>query len=371
MPRPPAKNCLAVRRYSTQPPRKSKPLRTHRQERRQYKKAAPNGKKSTPNGKKLTATGKAPISPSNNRTPAKQRACSANPMSSKKSPLQMTKQDHPQGFEHTKPNQIPSPQEAFYIHIKVLWGLVAKKAIPVAPPNNFNPLINMPPESRQAYAPSQANSLYNVAHKMLAIKTFRKCVASNAYTFMNVNATYTNNFELLKNTYNHYVQCLLLNIYSKEKKRKSPKKSNSFSVITMISSLKREVYIVKKLQFCSNSANKFFLKTLLETIFPKAPKGLLLDFYDLDWFNNKPLCNTKIWPTLIRWRLSKTLANPSSSLTPTRSYPTSDLWKNAGTRQPKNKILTLWINKRRILLLKMTTTANMEEYQFKQHQRQR
>ena len=57
----------------------------------------------------------------------------------------MTKQDHLQGFEHTKvsttsetfyklnyPNQIQSQKEAFYIHIKVLWGLASKKAILVA-----------------------------------------------------------------------------------------------------------------------------------------------------------------------------------------------------------------------------------------------
>ncbi|KAA1095105.1 hypothetical protein PGT21_035590 [Puccinia graminis f. sp. tritici] len=37
----------------------------------------------------------------------------------------MVKQDHPEGFEHTK--------EAFYVHIKVLWGLVKKRAVPNTP----------------------------------------------------------------------------------------------------------------------------------------------------------------------------------------------------------------------------------------------
>lgn len=50
----------------------------------------------------------------------------------------------------------------------------------------------------------QPDSLYNVAHKM-AIKTFRECVAGKTYAFMNVNQTYVNNFKLLKQAYNHYV----------------------------------------------------------------------------------------------------------------------------------------------------------------------
>ncbi|KNZ59894.1 hypothetical protein VP01_1649g7 [Puccinia sorghi] len=37
----------------------------------------------------------------------------------------MVKQDHLEGFEHTK--------EAFYVHVKVLWGLISKGSIPMAP----------------------------------------------------------------------------------------------------------------------------------------------------------------------------------------------------------------------------------------------
>ncbi|PLW04631.1 hypothetical protein PCASD_26710 [Puccinia coronata f. sp. avenae] len=58
-------------------------------------------------------------------TPVKQRTRLVTPASAKKSPLQMTKKDHLEGFEHTK--------LAFYVHVKVLWGLVAKGAIPSPP----------------------------------------------------------------------------------------------------------------------------------------------------------------------------------------------------------------------------------------------
>ncbi|MBW0471991.1 hypothetical protein O181_011706 [Austropuccinia psidii MF-1] len=42
-----------------------------------------------------------------------------------KSPLQIVGNDYPAGYEHTK--------DAFYIHIKLLWGLIEKNAVPSAP----------------------------------------------------------------------------------------------------------------------------------------------------------------------------------------------------------------------------------------------
>lgn len=74
----------------------------------------------------------------------------------------------------------------------------------------------------------------------------------------------------------------------------------------------KDVYVVKKLPYCSEAANIFFkrldeeiqqfqkskgkrpqnrrrvrAKNPPETIFPQAPKGLPIDFYNPDWFNNK------------------------------------------------------------------------------------
>ncbi|PLW43445.1 hypothetical protein PCASD_07527 [Puccinia coronata f. sp. avenae] len=107
------------------------------------------------------------------KTPVKQCARLVTPASAKKSPLQMTKKDHLEGFEHTK--------LVFYVHVKVLWGLVAKGAIP-SPPSEEQ-LLGL-----TAWVPNldkQADSLYNMAHKMATIKTFRKCVTGGAYAYMN------------------------------------------------------------------------------------------------------------------------------------------------------------------------------------------
>ncbi|PLW42868.1 hypothetical protein PCASD_07272, partial [Puccinia coronata f. sp. avenae] len=48
-------------------------------------------------------------------------------------------------------------------------------------------------------------TLKDASHKMVAIKTFCKLVVGGAYTFKSVNQTYPNDFELLKQTYDHYV----------------------------------------------------------------------------------------------------------------------------------------------------------------------
>ncbi|KNZ51296.1 hypothetical protein VP01_4006g1 [Puccinia sorghi] len=75
---------------------------------------------------------------------------------------------------------------------------------------------------------------------------------------------------------------------------------------------KKQIYLVKKLPFRSEPSNTFFrrlndvmkdsgaqdtkcmpgrhclqVKNGLITIFPKAPKGLPLEFYNVNWFNNK------------------------------------------------------------------------------------
>ncbi|KNZ52111.1 hypothetical protein VP01_3691g3, partial [Puccinia sorghi] len=166
--------------------------------------------------------------------------------------------------------------EAFYVHIKVLWGLVTKGSIPTpsdeqlqafyqrfcnsdeiesavtrGPSLISTDLIQTLKKSRECrtkvgkhilhlsdfhicyihsslsklglttWVPNldeQADSLYNVAHQMAAIGTFCECVAGGAYTFMNVNQTYADNFDLLKTAYKHYVHFTWLNICSKEKK---------------------------------------------------------------------------------------------------------------------------------------------------------
>ncbi|KAA1099778.1 hypothetical protein PGT21_020224 [Puccinia graminis f. sp. tritici] len=344
-----------------------------------------------------TPTSKAVPKPPTNlgsatKTPVKQRARSATPASaSKKSPLQMVKQDHPEGFEHTK----------------VLWGLIKKRAVPNTPspeqlatfyqrfssteqiqsavtggPNLVAlEMINTLKEAREkrmklgkhivnisdfhiqyihtslsqlglfAWNPNlneQADSLYNEAHKICAIRSFRQMVAGGAYQYMNVNATYVDNFDLLKQTYDHYVHYVLAKIFDKEKKEQGKhfrdeerkvlqtarerlrEKRYKFAVnnnfpkqyLEIIKCVQahsddefypsKSVYIVKKLPFRSRSADIFFrrlnevmkqssleegrrdqsrrrirVKDAPNTVFPKAPKGLPIDFYDAEWFNEK------------------------------------------------------------------------------------
>ncbi|KNZ51097.1 hypothetical protein VP01_4096g2, partial [Puccinia sorghi] len=156
--------------------------------------------------KKKPSKGKAPLpsvvytppskkgalnSSSKKKTPVNQRAQSVTPMSNKKSPLQMTKQDHPAGFEHTK--------EAFYIQIKVLWGLVTKGSIPKPPSDEqlqafYQQFRNSDKiESAVTQGPSLISTdliqtlkkARKCCTKMAAICTFCECVAGGAYTFMN------------------------------------------------------------------------------------------------------------------------------------------------------------------------------------------
>ncbi|KAA1113444.1 hypothetical protein PGT21_031647 [Puccinia graminis f. sp. tritici] len=304
--------------------------------------------------------------PSSQKTPVKQRAKSATPVSSKKSPLQMTKQDHPEGFEYTK----------------VLWGLIAKGSIPSPPSDNevrafyqrfrsteeIDSAIKSGPtllafdaidtlkkarENRMkvgkhlihmsdfniryihsslsrlglsAWKPNldeQADSLYNVAHRIAAVKRFRECVAGGAYTYMNVNEGFIDNLDLLGKAYEHYVHFNWQGISSKERKEEGKHDRDEKRKLLQTARERahsddeyfpdKEVYIVKKLPFRSNAANIFFrrldevikqsemedgkrritprcrvrVRNPPNTIFPKAPKRMPLDFYDVNWFNKK------------------------------------------------------------------------------------
>ncbi|KNZ56632.1 hypothetical protein VP01_2360g4 [Puccinia sorghi] len=171
---------------------------------------------------------------SSKNTPVRQCAPSATPVSAKKSPLQMTKKDHPEG--HFSLILEFLLQNALYVHIKVLWGLIAQGFIPVPPSeeqlrsfyqrfqsteeiqstinrcplllaiyaiqtlkkacescmkvrkhmihlSDFNICYVQSSLSKQGLAvwvpnlDEQANSLYNVAHNMATLKTFCECVA--------------------------------------------------------------------------------------------------------------------------------------------------------------------------------------------------
>ncbi|MBW0475619.1 hypothetical protein O181_015334 [Austropuccinia psidii MF-1] len=320
--------------------------------------------------------------------------------SSRKSPLQMVGNDYPAGYEHTK--------DAFYIHIKLLWGLIEKNAVPSAPDpsqlNEFYQRFSTPDQIESAlanngpalvpvdtvqtlrnarqkrtkvgkyfihlsefsiiyvrsslsklgirtWAPNlyeQPDSLYNEACRISALKTFRQLVVGGTYQFMNVNQSYINDLGLLTKSYDHYVHFYFYNIFNKEqvengKHRKDNDRRALQESRTKLRDLRyrfaisqnfpkryirvlkpiqahsdeeyvesKEVYVVRKLPFRSQSANTFIrkldeaikkthaadgrhskrrhrirIKNPPITLFPKAPKGLPLDFYDVEWFNSK------------------------------------------------------------------------------------
>lgn len=73
----------------------------------------------------------------------------------------------------------------------------------------------------QNWAPhvnKQPDSLHNEAFPISALMSFQQLVVGRCYNFMNINRTYVNNFELLSQSYDHYVHYFLANIYFQEKK---------------------------------------------------------------------------------------------------------------------------------------------------------
>ncbi|KNZ46810.1 hypothetical protein VP01_6935g2 [Puccinia sorghi] len=145
---------------------------------------------------------------------------------------------------------------------------------------------------------------------MAALKTFRECVAEGAYTYMNVNKGFVDDFELSRQAYKHYVHFTWL----RDKRYKFAVNNNFpkryLEVIKPVQDEyfpEKDVYIVKKLPFRSEAATTFFrqldlvikksevedgkkkssprrrlrVKNAPNTIFPKAPKGMPLDFYDV------------------------------------------------------------------------------------------
>ncbi|KNZ60480.1 hypothetical protein VP01_15494g1, partial [Puccinia sorghi] len=64
----------------------------------------------------------------------------------------------------------------------------------------------------------QPDSLYNEAHQIFVIKSFRQLTAGGAYKYMNMNEAYINDLELLKQAYDHYVHYSFTKKVAKERK---------------------------------------------------------------------------------------------------------------------------------------------------------
>ncbi|MBW0523415.1 hypothetical protein O181_063130 [Austropuccinia psidii MF-1] len=200
-----------------------------------------------------------------------QRAASAPPTTSKTRPNQLNMKQTPQGFKPTK--------DAFFAHIRIMWGLIFEKSIPVLPDpallkefyNRFDyaneiqevakssSAVKLIPESDvitlrgtqpgrkkvgkaivnvqeffilyiqallaklgiRRWAPAldePIDTLYNEACRISAIQTFRQVSVGGAYQYMNINLRFLNNIGLLEATYNHFVHYLKTKIWKRETK---------------------------------------------------------------------------------------------------------------------------------------------------------
>ncbi|MBW0564309.1 hypothetical protein O181_104024 [Austropuccinia psidii MF-1] len=299
-----------------------------------------------------------------------------------KSPLQMITKDYPAEFENIK--------EALQTHVKLLWGLIAQHAVPLSPdPTELKEFYQQfsntdhievaishegPPlvpvdtiktlhEAHQkhtkigkhvlnlsdfsikyvriylsqlgicTWAPNllePADSLYNEACCISALKTFRQLSVGGTYQFMNINLRYVNDFDLLAKAYDCYIHFYMEGIFCKEQKQTGKHRFDNQKKALQESSMRlrneryklaisqdfpkkyirivkpiqahsdeeysqeKEVYISRKLPFQSESANghnqhchQIHTKNPPTTDFCKAPKGLPIDFYNVCWFNEK------------------------------------------------------------------------------------
>ncbi|MBW0489134.1 hypothetical protein O181_028849 [Austropuccinia psidii MF-1] len=94
----------------------------HRKEKKATPVDEPNSESYT---NKLKTASTSSIKNKKNKNSQKVKNLHSKAKSSKKIPIQMVKNDHPTGFEKTK--------DAFYSHVKLLWGLLEKGKLPEPP----------------------------------------------------------------------------------------------------------------------------------------------------------------------------------------------------------------------------------------------
>ncbi|KNZ57802.1 hypothetical protein VP01_2069g4 [Puccinia sorghi] len=183
-------------------------------------------------------------------------------------------------------------RDAKVVFIEYMWATMAKFGIRVWAPD----------------LDAQPDSLYNEACCLSAITTFQQAVINKVYAYMGINNEHVTNMVLLEWVYDHYVHYYMAGIYAKEKKEKGKhtqdelKKNDTslpstmvFQSVTSISSRtsKLTAMMTANTFMCclDDVMKKAFKKTpgnpqpFLQTLFPKAPIGLLIDFYNHEWFN--------------------------------------------------------------------------------------
>ncbi|MBW0461352.1 hypothetical protein O181_001067 [Austropuccinia psidii MF-1] len=106
---------------------------------------------------------------------------------------------------------------------------------------------------------------------------------------MNVNQSYTNNLGLLTKLYDHYAHFYFYNIFNKQVENGKNHKDNDRRALQ--ESRTKLDKAIKRTNASdgrhSKRRHQIQIKNSPIELFPKAPKGLPLDFYDVKRFNSK------------------------------------------------------------------------------------
>lgn len=101
-----------------------------------------------------------------------------------------------------------------------------------------------------------AYSLYNIAHRAIAITTFKEAVVSHAYCFLAPNLEYVNNTEFIIKLFDHFVFHYLKRMVDVEKRR--PGGNSKDRKMTNIYKRRREVRNYLHLLFYCHNINQLF-----------------------------------------------------------------------------------------------------------------
>ncbi|MBW0479195.1 hypothetical protein O181_018910 [Austropuccinia psidii MF-1] len=146
------------------------------------------------------------------------------------------------------PEALIKTNEAFYVLIKLLWGLIYQRLVPISPnydllrdfnqkfpfaeviKNVIESSTTMPllPESEiitlrgataGQWAPDlndASDTLYNKVCRISAIQMFCQIAVSGAYEYININLKFLNSIHLLEASYNHYVPLVMAQRFKRE-----------------------------------------------------------------------------------------------------------------------------------------------------------
>ncbi|KAI9626698.1 hypothetical protein H4Q26_017744 [Puccinia striiformis f. sp. tritici PST-130] len=179
-----------------------------------------------------------PSVPASKKKASPKKTVAPKPITAKRHPKQMQKDDFPPGFTPTK--------TALFTHIKILWGLHTQDSVP-RPPNSA-PSKNSIGGGRVRYGKSVVHlgsnfvcyaqglmnqlglqvwcpnldkdsaSLYNSAHRISALTTFTELASTTAYAYLGIDPTMAGDLTLLIPAYDHFVHYLQYENYRKELK---------------------------------------------------------------------------------------------------------------------------------------------------------